>query len=192
MRPARFAAVASVVLTVACAAPANPERTQSGPPPCNVRAGDRFGSAVLVAQAVPTASLLPCVKTLPVGWSTQSLQARNGRAYFGLDSDRDGVGAVDVTLTRKCEVRGATEVPSERAGARRFELVTRVTPGYVGDRFYVFDGGCITYHFNLRGTTRGEPLAGIAQGVGFVSRDTVRELVREASDGRLHLDPVPE
>jgi hypothetical protein len=67
-----------------------------------------------------------------------------------------------------------------------------VTPGYVGDRYYTFEGGCVTYHFNLRGTTRGEPLAGVAQGVGFVSRDTVRQLVSAASDGRLSLDPVAE
>jgi len=114
MRAAPAALVASVVLLTGCARPVEPERTQGGPPPCSMRAGDRFGSAVLVAQAVPSATLLPCIKTLPAGWSTQSLQARNGRAYFGLDSDRDGVGAVDVTLTRTCDVRDATEVPSER------------------------------------------------------------------------------
>ena len=192
MRAAGTALIASTLLLVGCAQPVDPERTQGGPPPCSMRVGDRFGSAVLVAQAVPSATLLPCIKTLPAGWSTQSLQARNGRAYFGLDSDRDGVGAVDVTLTRTCDVRDATEVPSERTGARRFERVTRVTPGYVGDRYYTFDGGCVTYHFNLRGTTRGEPLAGIAQGVGFVTRETVRQLVGDASDGRLSLDPVAE
>jgi hypothetical protein len=79
-------------------------------------------------------------------------------------------------------------VPSERAGTRRFERVTRVTPGYVGDRFYVFDGGCITYHFNLRGTTRGAPLAAVAQSIGFLTRENLRALVLEKTDNRIPLE----
>jgi hypothetical protein len=160
------------------------------PPRCDPRPGDSYGAVALLAQAVPTATLLPCTRTLPAGWTFQQLSARSGRATFWLDSDRDGARAASVSLRRDCDVRGATEVPSERSGTQRHERVIRVGPGYVGDRYYTFSGGCVTYHFNLRGSTRGEPLAHIAQAVDFVSRDTLRQLVREDSDGRLSLDPT--
>ncbi len=182
------AALVAILLTGCESRPPQSEGADGGAPPCELSAGDRLGSAVLMAQAVPSAPLLPCARPLPAGWSQEPLKAHKGEAHFRLDSDRDGVGAADISLRRKCDVTGASEVPSERSGTRRFEKVTRVTPGYVGDRYYVFDGACITYHFNLRGTTRGAPLAAIAQSIGFLTRDNLRALVREKTDNRLSLD----
>ena len=98
--------------------------------------------------------------------------------------------AIEVKLTEECATDGASEIPSDREGMRRLEKVTEVSPRYVGQRFYVFEGGCITVLFTISGEDRSEPLAVATQGLGAVPRNELRDLVRERSDGRLELDPA--
>ncbi|WP_345771485.1 hypothetical protein [Geodermatophilus normandii] len=155
-------------------------------------AGDDATAAngvVLMAQSVPTAAWVPCVENVPVGWTFAGLDARSGSARFWLDSDRDGVHAIEVRLTGGCDTRGATEIPSELDDLRRFERVTQVSPQYHGRRYYVFDGGCLTVVFTLSGDNRGEPLALATQSLGVVSREDLATQVHDESGGRLHLDP---
>ena len=68
------------------------------------------------------------------------------------------------------------------------ERVTQVRPEYVGTRFYVFDGGCLSMAFRLSGDYRAEPLAVATQGIDVVRRADVAAHVHETSGGRLHLD----
>jgi hypothetical protein len=63
------------------------------------------------------------------------------------------------------------------------------TPRFEGERYYVFDGGCIVLDFRLSADNRGEPLALATQVVGAVSRADLRDQVHQESDGRLQLDP---
>ncbi|SFP01932.1 hypothetical protein SAMN05660464_1978 [Geodermatophilus dictyosporus] len=151
--------------------------------------GSAANGVVLMAQAVPTATWVPCVESVPVGWTFAGLDARSGSARFWLDSDRDGVHAIEVRLTAECDTAGATEIPSEREDLRRFERVTQVSPQYLGRRYYVFPGGCTTVVFTLSGENRGEPLALATQGLGVVSREDLAAQVHTESGGRLHLDP---
>lgn len=144
---------------------------------------------ILMAQAVPSATFVPCLDTVPLGWHFAELDAGRGSARFWLDSDRDGVHAIEVLLTASCDTSGATEIPSDRTEMRRLELVTQLAPQYVGKRFYLFDGGCITVLFTVAGQDRAEPLAVATQGIGAVPREDLRALVREESGGRLELDP---
>jgi hypothetical protein len=72
---------------------------------------------------------------------------------------------------------------------RRLERVTRTTPHFQGERYYVFDGGCITIVFNLSGDSPGEPLALATQAVGTMSRVDLQDQVHQESGGRLSLDP---
>jgi len=147
---------------------------------------------VLMAQSVPTATQVPCIRSaLPLGWNFHHLDARNGRAQFSLDSDRDGQMAVEVRLEASCTTAGATEVPSDRDGMRRLERVGRTSPSYAGTRYYLFDGGCLSVVFSLASNDAGEALAVASQAVGFVSRDELRAQVHDASGGRLSLDPPP-
>jgi hypothetical protein len=104
-------------------------------------------------------------------------------------SDRDGMHALTVLLRPSCDVTGATEVPSELPEMRRFERVTRVSSGYGGERHYIFDGGCVTYRFDLRGSTRAEPVAAVSESLAFLSRQKLDEMVRQVSGGRLRLGP---
>ena len=144
---------------------------------------------VLVAQAVPTAQLLPCVRALPAGWNVADVDVRSGRALYGLDSDRGEHHVLTITLTRRCSVHGATEVPSEVPGARRYERALRVTPGYSGERYYVYAGGCTIYRLRLGPSARAVSVNEAALAVGFVRRDAVRRSVGTTYEGRLELDP---
>jgi hypothetical protein len=164
----------------------------AGLPRCAPAGNVAEGGTVLMAQSVPTAGWLPCVRQLPPGWSFASFLPRKGRTEMAFDSDRDGTHALVVILQPSCDVTGATEVPSEHPEMRRYERVTRVTRGFGGERHYVFTGGCVTYRFDLRGTTRAEPVAVMSEALGFLSRNTVARRVRDTSDGRQELDVTRE
>ncbi len=117
------------------------------------------------------------------------VEVRDGSGGFWLDSDRDGVRAIEARLTESCDTRDATEIPSDREGLRRLELVTQIHPQYVGTRFYVFDGGCLAMVFRLDGDYRAEPLAVATESIDVVRRANVAAYVHEDSGGRLDLDP---
>ncbi len=151
--------------------------------------GTPTNGVVLMAQSVPTASFVPCLEGMPVGWHFAALDAQSGSARFWLDSDRHGMHAIEVRLTESCDTRGATQIPSDRPDMQRLERVIKVHPQFIARRFYVFDGGCITVVFTLSGSDSSEALAVATQGLGAVKRDALRDLVREESDGRLELDP---
>jgi hypothetical protein len=154
-------------------------------PPGTVRRG-----VLIMAQSVPSATWLPCIKGLPPGWTFDELRPADGETTMFFNSDRDGRHALAVVLSPSCDVSGATEVPSEYPEMRRFERVTRVSRGYGGERHYEFLGGCVTYRFNLQGSTRAEPVAAISESLSFLSRRNLDERVREISGGRLRLDPT--
>jgi hypothetical protein len=100
---------------------------------------------LLEAQAVPSATLIPCILPLPGGWSYGGSQVRSGLARFWLHSDRAGTHAAELRLTRVCNLAGATEIPlrSPPAGLRGYEQpITRQPPATV--RYFVFPGGCVT------------------------------------------------
>jgi hypothetical protein len=153
--------------------------------------GERLnGPMVLMAQAVPTATLLPCLRTTPIGWSTGPLTARRGHAEFALNSDRYGQKAVLVTLSARCDLSGSTVQTSDEPSTRRYERVERLTPAYAGSRFYVFPGGCVTYRFRTsRAGGAAETTTAASLAVSFMPRSVIAEKLRDGSDGRLELDP---
>jgi membrane-associated phospholipid phosphatase len=106
-------------------------------------------SLILSAQAVPSSALLPCIAELPSGWTVAGADIRNGLSTFWLDSDRAGPRAVTVTLTAACDTTGAVRIPSDQAGARRFERPVSLQPQFANVRMYTFPGGCVTYQFSF-------------------------------------------
>jgi hypothetical protein len=106
---------------------------------------------ILMAQSVPSAASVPCLAALPTGWRLGALKIRRGESSFSLDSDAGGQDAVQVTLREagECAVPGATEVPSDEVGMRRFERIEALPPQLRSERTYVFQGGCVTYRFEL-------------------------------------------
>ena len=111
---------------------------------------ERLEPMWLQAQAVPTASLVPCVASLPVGWSFGVLTVDNGRSTVSVNHDRAGAKATDMKFAASCDVEGATEVVADVQGAASI----RTHPGRrhptILTWYEVFPGGCATVRLNSR------------------------------------------
>ena len=106
---------------------------------------------VLMAQAVPAATSVPCMAALPAGWELGGVGIKRGEASFWLDSDRAGDRAVTVTLLPPsgCRTDEAVEVLSDESDMERFEQPERLPPELRSTRYYLFEGGCVTYEFDF-------------------------------------------
>ncbi len=129
---------------------------------------------ILAAQAVPSATLLPCVDTLLTGWRYDGLQTVDGAFRFWLDSDRAGLRAVKVELTASCDVTGTFEdTPSpDEAGTRRFEDPISLSPTFAADRRYTFPGGCVTVEYRF-GRNDSTLVLQADQAIGFRPRQPI-------------------
>ncbi len=135
-------------------------------------------SMILSAQAVPSSAMLPCVATLPAGWSIGGATISSGKVSLWLDSDRAGPRAVTVTLAAACGTSGSHQIPSDQPGTRRFERSLSLQPQFSDLRFYTFPGGCATYRFSF--APGASPVLAVAAGsaLSFVPRSTLVESVR--------------
>ena len=97
----------------------------------------------LMAQAVPSATTLPCVSALPYGWGVDTAETVRGQANFALGVGGSGV-PVTVTLTEACPapVPGTDQIP--------------------------IDGGCVTYRSTV--TDVDVPSFAPAGGLSFTPR----------------------
>jgi hypothetical protein len=143
----------------------------------------------LMAQAVPSATLVPCLQVAPPGWSLNDVKAGSGFASIVFNTDRPHQeAAVTVELLPSCDLAGSTEVSSEQPGARRYIRIDRAASPDLVIRSYAFQGGCITERFTSADSP--EHLASQAStAFGFVTRDQLARDLSRRSGGRLHLDP---
>jgi hypothetical protein len=140
------------------------------------------GYPVLVAQAVPSATLIPCIRGLRPGWSYGGSEVRDGVARFWLDSDRAGIHAVEVSLTRGCSVVGLADVTnaSGELDVRVFLEPISVRP-FSADWHFVFPGGCVTYRYRFGDVEQAPTLAFEAdQALTFVPRSILVDLIEDA------------
>jgi tRNA A-37 threonylcarbamoyl transferase component Bud32 len=143
----------------------------------------------LQAQAVPSASQVPCVRFLPVGWSVAMVTVNNGRSVITLDHDRAGNAALVVRLTAACDPSGAAEGPSPDAGVRHYQGIESRSGQFTATWYDQFLGGCVTSQLHLTTDPNGEFAAQAPQVLGFTSRAALQEALSRRSDGRLQLDP---
>jgi hypothetical protein len=131
---------------------------------------------ILVAEAVPSATYLPCIRTLPTGWMVTGSRIERGSYTAWLDSDRAGVHAVRVTLTRSCDVSDAVHVPVPDAppDVRTYEQPISLPPNFSADRFLTFPGGCITYEFRFSMPAPATAALEVQQALGVRPREDVR------------------
>ena len=143
------------------------EATASALPVSNLRC-DSLGPLVLEAQSVPSASLVPCVRSLPAGWTFAGATSRNGRSVITLDNDLAGPGALELILGDRC-------APDGNSGWHE-----------------VFPGGCLTIRMHVPAAAAAiEPvLSRQAQViVGNVTRVALQQALDQRSAGRLRLSP---
>lgn len=109
-----------------------------------------------------------------------------------MNHDRAGHGALEVTLTRRCDLRGVVEVDPQVAGSRRF-VRPPATGGRVRqDAYDVFPGACIATRLTSRSTVPevvSEVTRDVAAVVGYVPRTQLGDALVQRSNGRLRLDP---
>jgi hypothetical protein len=144
----------------------------------------------LQAQAVPSASMVPCVRDLPVGWTLANVAVNDGRSVLTLNHDRAGDAALVVRLTAACASGGAVEGPSQTAGVRRYQGTESRTGEFTVTWYDQFPGGCVTSRLHLTTDPNGEFAAQAPHVLGFTTRAALREALSQRSDGRLQLGPV--
>ena len=111
----------------------------------------------LMAQAVPTATKLPCVGDLPLGWGTDQATVVRGRASFTVGIGPELVSPVTVTLSETC--------PADTA--------LQAIP---------IDGGCVTYQAPP-GTEAGSvPSFDDGTGLSFIDRTELVASVEQDED----------
>jgi len=135
---------------------------------------------LLEAQAVPSATLIPCILPLPGGWSYGGFQVRSGLARFWLNSDRAGSHAAEVRLTPACDLAGATEISlrSPPAGLRGYEQpAARQPPSTL--RYFVFPGGCVTERLSFTRQSAPALYDQADQFLGFTPRTVYVDGVRD-------------
>ena len=179
-------AVAAAMLAAGCSS------AISTPPlqvlPC-APAGDRLDKQmVLMAQSVPTASAVPCMRAELDDWFLDDLDSWDGHTRIEFSRLIDQV-ALTIELTRACDHGGAVETATDQPGTQRFDERIRDGSSYRDRRFYLLPGACVAYSFQLTGTGAEEAADDISRALGFVSRDQLADQVRRYSGGRLQLDP---
>jgi hypothetical protein len=144
----------------------------------------------LQAQSVPSASLVPCVRSLPVGWTVGRVTVNDGRSVLSLNHDRAGDAALVVRLSAGCAPGGAVEGPSATEGVRHFQRTESSTGGGFSATWYdQFPGGCVTSRLRLTTDPNGEFALQAPEVLGFTTRAALREALSQRSNGRLQLDP---
>jgi hypothetical protein len=108
---------------------------------------DDVERTAVVAQSVPTASLVPCTTELPPGWRVTDVEVRRGTTRLALLSDRSDDRRVEIVLVERCDVAGASPTPPRVDGARSYLTLTSVSPVYAGTAYDVFPGGCLVSRF---------------------------------------------
>jgi hypothetical protein len=106
-------------------------------------------SALIAAQSVPTAQMLPCLMQLPLGWDVDAVDITQDGTTIRFDSDRAGHHAAELALAEACDPTGAAQQPNDQDGVERFTLTERVEPALRAKSFHVFDGGCVTWSFDF-------------------------------------------
>lgn len=135
-------------------------------------------SALIGAQSVPSAQLLPCFEPLPTGWERRSVDVTHDGTVVTFDSDRAGLAAARFTFAESCEPGDAVATPSEYVETRRFELVHEVDPGFRAERFYVFEGGCVTWEFDFSDAAPSAMSVQLGSTLQLQDRDAVNDAFR--------------
>jgi tRNA A-37 threonylcarbamoyl transferase component Bud32 len=85
----------------------------------------------LMAQAVPTATKVPCIADLPLGWGSEQATVARDRATFTVAIGSDMVSPVTVTLTETCPVDVAVQTFQFEGGCVTYQIPPGTEPGSV-------------------------------------------------------------
>lgn len=166
MRRVALLVLAISVMVAACT-PQEREEWSNGPAPrCETTSRGRL---LLMAQSVPSATLIPCVGELPRGWEFRAAHSDSTKSVLDFENDTFDLDA-DVVLAPACDVSEADEIESSRPGTRLFVSGSGETMSFT------FDGGCIAFGFETSPLAESAEGRALLEAVPFMTRDTLREL----------------
>lgn len=157
------------LLSVACSI------EQATPPPLCLGGG----SELIVAQSVPTAKLVPCLGPLPHGWEVDTVRVDQDGSIVRLDSDRAGTNAARLVFRRDCDITDGVLVPSDQSGVPAYEAIRRIQPGFLGERIYIFDGGCVRWEFDFDPEVSATLAIDLRARLTLVPRSEINRSIRE-------------
>jgi hypothetical protein len=147
------------------------------------------GMLVLFAQAVPSASSVPCLSS-PIGnWIMSRFEVRDGSARVTLTDQYGADGHIAIELRASCDVGDAREVSSRHDGMQRFNRDAERAGRYTNEIHFRYPGACTSLRFDLAASGAELRGAEIAGALDFIARETLDRQIRKASDGHLQLDP---
>jgi hypothetical protein len=179
---ARLAAMPAIVMLVASALLSGCTALSHTAPGC----GDPL-RVTIIAQSLPSASYLPCIRTLPEGWNSSGFAPSDRGTSFLLNSDRSPGRPVVVRLAATCRPGDASSSPSRGPGVLTYTRLTSVAPRFAGRLYDVFPGGCVTYGFDFALGSQIALMEQFEQAVGLYPRQQLR-LVLKHEPG-VELDP---
>ena len=139
--------------------------------------GDPLRLAI-VAQSVPSASYLPCIRDLPPGWTTASFKPTQDGTSFLLNSDRSPGQPVTVQLTTACKISDASPSPARAPGALTYTRLDSIRPRFAGRLYDVFPGGCVTYTFDFSHGSQIALMEQFEQAIGLYPRQQLRLVLK--------------
>ena len=133
----------------------------------------------VVAQSVPGASYLPCIRGLPPGWTTSGFDPTQDGTSFLLHSDRSPGRPVTVRFTATGNVRGASPSPPRAPGVLTYTRLDSISPRFAGTLYDVFPGGCVSYRFDFGSGSQIELMEQFRQAVGLYPRHQLRLVLKQ-------------
>ena len=134
----------------------------------------------IVAQSVPSASYLPCIRDLPPNDHLQLAPPRTAPRFL-LISDRSPAEPVVVRLATACRFRfsGASPSPARAPGVLSYIRLDSIRPRFAGRLYDVFPGGCVTYSFDFGSGSQIELMEQFERAVGLYPRQQLRLVLKQ-------------
>jgi hypothetical protein len=146
---------------------------------------------VLIAESVQTASLIPCVRSLPAGWGYGLFQATDHDARFRIETAAGPAAGVDVELVASCPPPTETASPDPTEPGTTVEKAVEQDTPYRATWTYRFEGGCVAYRIALAGEARAADLIDdLERGLSFIHRARLRSLLERQGAPAISEPPV--
>ena len=141
----------------------------------------------IIAQSVPSASYLPCIRTLPEGWGSSGFDPSQRGTSFLLNSDRSPGRPVVVRLAATCQPGKASPSPARAPGVVTYTRLTSIAPRFAGSLYDVFPGGCVSYGFDFTLGPQITLMEQFEEAVGLYPRQQLRLVLKR----ELGVEPGP-
>jgi hypothetical protein len=140
--------------------------------------GDPLRLAI-IAQSVPSASYVPCLRELPEGWSTSGFDPTQDGSSFLLNSDRSPERPVTVRLSGTCAIGGASPSSARAPGVLTYTRLDSISPRFAGRLYDVFPGGCVSYGFDFASGSQIALMEQFEGAVGLYPRQQLRLVLKQ-------------